>query len=152
MKERRREATRLREKRRERKEKERRGTGIAWHFVSFSVWSGAEKARQREEPKGRGVCPEVVCRLKKGEDAACKAKPGLEVGGLSGSLPSGYSPTTRCTAPLACLLPWLVQDSCPQLPLFFLSTPRCPFSLQFHPFQGPPTLCALYHHYPWSRG
>lgn len=85
-----------------------------------------KKKTAEKERKGR----ERVLGLssgKEGEDAAWKAKLGLELGGLSGSLPSGYSPTTHCSALLACLLvcllAWLVQDPAPSLnppPPFYL--------------------------------
>lgn len=115
---------------REREEKERRGTGIAWHFVSFSVREQEkEEGKEKSERGGR----ERVLGLsagEEGEDTACKAKLGLELGGLSGSLPSGYSPTTHCSALHACLLAWLVQDPAsapfsvyPQMPSFTLASP-----------------------------
>lgn len=59
----------------ERKEKERRGTGIAWHFVSFSVRS-QEQEKKRKERKGR-ECVLGLSAGKEGEDTACKAKLGL---------------------------------------------------------------------------
>lgn len=41
----------------------------------------------------------------------------------------------------------------PPAPLIFFNLPPDAFfSLQFHPFQGPPTLYVLYHRDPWSCG
>lgn len=147
------EPTRLKERKKRKKGKERRGTGIAWHFVLFSVRSREQekRRRQRKERKGR----ERVLGLsagKEGEDAACKAKLGLELGGLSGSLPSGYSPTTHCSAPLACLPACLAgPGSSPPAPPFCLSTPRCPLSLQPHPLQDPACFRSTVPPLPWSR-
>lgn len=123
----------------DRKEKERRRTGIAWHFVSFSVRSQEEEREDGKEKSEREGSVSWDCLLlKRGEDAACKAKLGLELGGLSGSLPSGYSPTTHCSALLACLPAWLVQDPAPSPPLFYL--PQMP---SFTPASAPPRSCLL---------
>lgn len=51
------------------KEKERRGTGIAWHFVSFSP-----RSREQEKEEGKEKGRERVLGLsaaEEGEDAAC---------------------------------------------------------------------------------
>lgn len=62
----------------ERKEKERRGTGIAWHFVSFSVRSEKqEKGYGKENSEREGSVSWDCLLVKEGEDAACKAKLGL---------------------------------------------------------------------------
>lgn len=76
-----------------------------------------------------------------------KTLPGLELGGLSGSLPSGYSPTTRCSALLACLLSWLVQDSAPSPPPPFFIYPQMPSLTLASP---PPRSCLLSVCYPTS--
>lgn len=138
------EPTRLTE--RERKREKRNWDCVALCFILTTESGAGERRRQR---KGR----ERVLGLsaaEEGEDAACKAKLGLELGGLSGSLPSGYSPTTRCSALLACLLAWLVQDPAPSPP--FLSTPRCPHSLQPHPLQDPACFRSTVPRLPWSCG
>lgn len=129
----------------ERKEKERRGTGIAWHFVSFSVRSQEEEREDGKEKGEREGSVSWDCLLlKRREDAACKAKLGLELGGLSGSLPSGYSPTTHCSALLACLLAWLVQDPAPSPPLFYLP-PDALFHSSLSPSTILPAFDLLYH-------
>lgn len=116
----RREATRLREKKKEGEEKEEElGLRGTLFHSQYGVRSRRKKTAKKRA-KGKEACPGFVCA---GEDAACKAKPGLELGGLSGSLPSGYSPTTHHSALLACLLSWLVQDPAPTIPFFFISTP-----------------------------
>lgn len=131
---------------RKKKERENRGTGIAWHFIQdLETEDCTEK-----EPQGRERVP-GLCAGRGGEDAACRAKPGPELGELSGSLPSGYSPTTHRSAllarPLACLLSWLVQDQAPSPqpapPPFFLSTPRCPLS-SLTPSEIPLAFSSLY--------
>lgn len=150
--ERRREAwepTRLKERRKERKREKRNWDCVALCFILSTESAAGERRQQRKERKGR----ERVLGLsggKEGEDAACKAKLGLELGGLSGSLPSGYSPTTHCSALHACLLAWLVQDLAPSPP--FLSTPRCPLSLQPHPLQDPACFRSTVQPLPWSCG
>lgn len=124
---------------RKRKKGEKKEEELGLRGTLFPSQSGAGERRQhRKEPKGSKLVPGLSAG-KEGKDTACKAKLGLELGGLSGSLPSGYSPTTHCSALLACLLAWLVQDPTPPPPRFFfvLSTPRCPLSLQPHPLQDP---------------
>lgn len=134
-----------RERKKERKEKERRGTGIAWHFVSFSVRSQEEEREDGKEKGEREGSVSWDCLLlKRREGAACKAKLGLELGGLSGSLPSGYSPTTHCSALLACLLAWLVQDPAPSPPLFYLP-PDALFHSSLSPSKILPAFDLLYH-------
>lgn len=103
-----------------------------------------ERRRHRKEPKGS----ELVLGLpagKEGEDAACKAKLGLELGGLSGSLPSGYSPTTHCSALLACLLAWLVQDPAPPPFFLFYLPPDALFHSSLTPSKILPAFYLLYH-------
>ena len=101
---------------REREREKRNWDCVALCFILTTESGAGERRRQR---KGR----ERVLGLsadKEGEDAACKAKLGLELGGLSGSLPSGYSPTTHCSA-LLCMPAFLAgPGSSPPAPLFYL--------------------------------
>lgn len=121
------------------REEELRGTLFHSHH---GVETG--ERRLRREQKGR----ERILGLsagREGEDPACKAELGLELGGLSGTLPSGYSPTTHRSALLACLPACLAgPGSNPQPPSFLLSTPRCPLSLQPHPSRSMPAFDPLY--------
>lgn len=108
--------------------------GTLFHS-QYGVGSKRKKTA-KTELKGR----ERVLGLsagKEGEDVACKAKLGLELGGLSGSLPSGYSPTTHCSALLACL----VQ---PPAPLFYLP-PDALFHSSLTPSKILPAFDLLYH-------
>lgn len=127
------------------RKKKRRGTGIAWHFI-LSTESGAGKRRRQRKSEREGSVSWDCLMVKKGEDAVCKAKLGLKLGGLSGSLPSGYSPTTHCSALLACLLAWLVQDSAPSLkPPPFCLPPDALFHSSLTPSKILPAFGLLYH-------
>lgn len=120
------------------KEKEKRNWDCVALHSQYGFRSRKKKTAEKER-KGR----ERVLGLssdKEGEDAACKAKLGLELGGLSGSLPSGYSPTTHCSALLACLLAWLVQDTAPSLKPPPSIYPQMP---SFTPASPPPRSCLL---------
>lgn len=127
-----REPTHLTERKKEREE--RRGTGIAWHILRSRKKKTAEK-----EQTGRECVPGLFSG-QEGEDTACRAKLGLELGGLSGSLPSGYSPTTHCSALLACLPAWLVQDPALSLKPPPFIYPQMPY---FTPASPPPRSCLL---------
>lgn len=131
----RREATRLREKKKEGEEKEEElGLRGTLFHSQYGVRSRRKK-NGKEKSQGEGSLS-WVCE---GEDAACKAKLGLELGGLSGSLPSGYSPTTHRSALLACLLSWLVQDPAPTISFlfFFYLPPDALFHSSLTPLQDP---------------
>lgn len=116
---------------------------VALCFI-LTTESRQEKEGCGERAKGKGAYPGIVC-CREGEDPACKAELGLELGGLSGTLPSGYSPTTHHSALLACLPACLAgPGSNPQPPSFLLSTPRCPLSLQPHPSRSMPAFDPRY--------
>lgn len=75
-----------------------------------------EKEARRREPE-RGACPGIVYAEK---ESACEAEPGLELVGLSGSLPSGHSPITRWSARL------VRASAQPTHPLLLLLLPFLP--------------------------
>lgn len=93
--------------------KERRGTGNVCHFVPNEI-------RRREQDK----CDEAETEgllVKTRKTLVCKVRLGLELNELSGSLPSGYTPTTRQLSCLPFCLPgWSKIHPPPPPPIFEL--------------------------------
>lgn len=99
--------TRLKERKKEGRRGRKKGKREKrnWDCVAlcFILSTEQEKEGCKEKSEREGSVSWDCLLVRRGEDAACKAKLGLELGGLSGSLPSGYSPTTRRSALPACL-------------------------------------------------
>lgn len=110
---------------REREEKERRGTGIAWHFVSFSVRE-QEKEEGKEKSKREGSVSWDCLLVERGEILPAKQSLDWSWEGCLGLCPLDTVPRlTALPCSPACLPGWSRIQ--PQPP--FLSTPRCPLSL-----------------------
>lgn len=109
------------ERKKERK-KEGKREKRNWDCVAlcFILSTEQEKEGCKEKSEREGSVSWDCLLVRRGEDAACKAKLGLELGGLSGSLPSGYSPTTRRSALPACLPACLAGPGSSPPRFFFL--------------------------------
>lgn len=104
----------------------------------------AKKRAQREGGKERVLG--LSAGGERGEDAACKAKLRLKPGGLSGSLPSGYSPTTHCSAPARLPARLAGPGSTPPAPPFLLYLPPdALFRCSLTPSEILPAFDLLYH-------
>lgn len=130
-------------RRKERKTEERRGTRIAWHFVSVSVRrQEQEKEDGKERVKGKGACPGIVCWSREGRHSLQgKAWTGAESAVWVFALWIQSHDSLLCPACLA------GPGSSPQLPTHCSIYPQMP---SFTPASPPPRLCLLSIHYTTS--
>lgn len=128
---------------REKERKEELGLRGTLFHSQHRLWSRRKKTAKKRAAREGSVSWDCLLVVK-GEDAAWKAKLGLKLGGLSGSLPSGYSPTTHCSA-LARLPACLAGlGSTPLAPLFCFP-PDALFHSSLTPSEILPAFDLLYH-------
>lgn len=139
--ERRREATRLQEKKKERG-KERRGTGIAWHFVSFSVRSQEQEKGDSTERSQREASLSRVCLLvKRAKTLPAKQSLDWSWEGCLGLCPLDTVPRlTALPYSPACLPGWSRIQPPPPRFFFCFIYPQMP---SFTPASPPPRSCLL---------